>query len=49
MKQPTENDVINMYFERFRPTPEEVRKMIERWPVLTEAAKATRRPKQDMK
>lgn len=46
MRKPTVDDVINGYFERFRPTPEEVREMIEAWPVLAEAAKAAWHPEQ---
>lgn len=42
--KPTVDDVIQVYFEALKPSPAEVQAMIDRWPVLADAAKAARRP-----
>lgn len=49
MKKPTVDDVINGFFERFRPTPEDVREMVKAWPVLAEAGKAGQHPEEEEK
>ncbi|MBD8877673.1 hypothetical protein [Roseibium polysiphoniae] len=42
----TADDVIQAYFEALKPTPEEVQRMIEAWPVLAEAGQAAQHPEQ---